>query len=121
MSSLIKCRKCNGPHVTIKCGKEKIEKVEKPISNYEYSKKTYIDKRKIVTVRISNLPEDITVDELTELVSEWGKIGRVNINTFESKSGFIDFHYISEAEYFVGAIDRTIFENLIISAEILKN
>ena len=117
MSSLIKCRKCNGPHVTIKCGKEKVEIKESP--NYKTS--SYIDKRKIVTVRISNLPEDITVNELTDLVNEWGRIGRVNINNFESKSGFIDFHYLNEAEYFIGAIHRTPFDNLILSAEIIPS
>jgi hypothetical protein len=117
MSSLIKCRKCGGPHVTLKCGKEKQE-VPKPKVE---ERKPYIDKRKIVTVRISNLPDDITVNELTELLSEWGKFGRINISAYESKSAFIDFYYQDEAEYFVKAIDRTPFDNLIINAEIVKN
>ncbi len=79
MASLIKCRKCSGPHVTLKCGKETqdlntvlentfIPKI-KPII---YEKK--IDKRRIVVIKISNLPNDITVPELNELVSEWVKL-----------------------------------------------
>jgi RNA recognition motif-containing protein len=135
MASLIKCRKCGGPHVTLKCGKEKQpeiipEVVEKPKNNYkdyhkdnprEHRKDQYIDKRKIVTVRISNLPDDINVEELNELVSDWGKIGRINISAYESKSAFIDFYYKDEAEYFVKAVDRTPFGNLIIGVEIVQN
>jgi hypothetical protein len=33
MESKIVCRKCNGPHLTIKCGKEKENKIEKLIVN----------------------------------------------------------------------------------------
>ncbi len=126
MSSLIKCRKCGGPHVTLKCGKEKqpeiIPVIDKPKNHpREHKKDQYIDKRKIVTVRISNLPDDITVDELNELISEWGKIGRINISSYESKSAFIDFYYKDEAEYFIKALDRTPFGNLIIGVEIATN
>jgi RNA recognition motif-containing protein len=126
MSSLIKCRKCGGPHVTLKCGKEKQpeiipEVVERPKYQREHKKDHYIDKRKIVTIRISNLPDDITVEELSELISEWGKFGRINISTYESKSAFIDFYYKDEAEYFVKALDRTPFGNLIIGVEIIQN
>ncbi len=127
MSSLIKCRKCGGPHVTLKCGKEKQpeiipEVVEKPkYQNREHKKDHYIDKRKIVTVRISNLPDDITVEELSELISEWGKFGRINISSYESKSAFVDFYYRDEAEYFVKALDRTPFGNLIIGVEVVQN
>jgi RNA recognition motif-containing protein len=137
MASLIKCRKCGGPHVTLKCGKEKqdIDKIldnkfkpkynnteYKNNNNYNnnYNNKEY-EKRKITTVRISNLPQDVTVEELTELISEWGKIGRVNLTTFENKSCFVDFYYPSDADYFVKAIDKTKFDYCIISAEIIKS
>ena len=116
MTSLIKCRKCGGPHVTLRCGKEPAvePKVEVP------KQRVYIDRRKIVTVKITNLPDDITVEELTELMNEWGSIGRINITTYESKSAFIDFHIKSEAEYFVKAIDKTPFDYNIIRAELLE-
>ena len=140
MASLIKCRKCGGPHVTLKCGKEKQDLntvlentfTPKPIINdnnkYDYkmhNMKTHdmsyrIDKRKIVVIKISNLPEDITVPELNELVSEWGKIGRINISNYDNTTCYIDFYFKDEAEYFIKAIDRTPFEHSILSVELMK-
>ena len=125
MTSLIKCRKCGGPHVTLRCGKEKTEPtIVEPKAEFKKPfiktfNKPYIDKRKIVTVRISNLPDDITIEELTELMSEWGTIGRINMSNYECKSGFIDFYYKDEAEYFVKAVDKTPFDSLILRVEIL--
>jgi RNA recognition motif-containing protein len=127
--SLIKCRKCGGPHVTLKCGKDKQDLTiildnQFPQVKYENKPKNdkneYIDKRKIVTVRISNLPDDIIVEELNELISEWGKIGRINISAYEHKSAFIDFYYKDEAEYFVKALHKTPFDHLILDVEITK-
>ena len=128
--SLIKCRKCGGPHVTLKCGKEKQDlttildnKFAPPIiNNNNYHKHNYsekIDKRKIVTVRISNLPYDITVPELSSLVSEWGRIGRINLNNYDNTTCYIDFYFKDEAEYFLKAIDKTPFDNLILSVDIM--
>jgi hypothetical protein len=138
--SLIKCRKCGGPHVTLKCGKEKqdltaildtkfsqpklIENIEQKNNNkYNYHAhkgNSTIDKRKIVTVRISNLPDDITVPELNNLVSEWGKIGRINLNNYDNKTCYIDFYFKDEAEYFYKAIDKTPFDNLILTVDIIN-
>lgn len=128
--SLIKCRKCGGPHVTLKCGKEKQnlttildEKFAQPIINHNndyHIRSEKIDKRKIITVRISNLPSDITVPELNELVSEWGKIGRININNYDNTICYIDFYFKDEAEYFIKAIDKTPFDNLILNLDIME-
>ena len=126
--SLIKCRKCGGPHVTLKCGKEKQdlttildEKFTQPLinNNHYLDRSDKRDKRKIITVRISNLPADITVPELNELVSPWGKIGRININNYDNTICYIDFYFKDEAEYFIKAINRTRFDNLIITADIM--
>jgi RNA recognition motif-containing protein len=136
--SLIKCRKCGGPHVTLKCGKEKQdlttildEKFSQPLINHNnnynnnhnhnhyHDRSEKIDKRKIMTIRISNLPADITVPELNELVSPWGKIGRININNYDNTICYIDFYFKDEAEYFIKAINRTRFDNLIITADIM--
>jgi RNA recognition motif-containing protein len=141
--SLIKCRKCGGPHVTLKCGKDKqdltvILETQFPPkesnhsnnhsnnhnnhnhNNHVHNHGHAIDKRKIVTVRMSNLPDDITVPELNELVCQWGKIGRINISAYENKSGFIDFYYMDEAEYFIKALDKTPFDHLILNVEIME-
>jgi hypothetical protein len=127
--SLIKCRKCGGPHVTLKCGKEKQDlstildnkfapKKEEP--KIYINNNVKIDKRKIVTVRISNLPDDITVPELSTLVSKWGKIGRINLNNYDNTTCYIDFYFKEEAEYFIKAIDKTPFDNLILSVDIIN-
>ena len=136
MASLIKCRKCGGPHVTLKCGKEKQDLdtvlenkfTLKPINNNNsinmrtHDMSRQIDKRKIVVVKISNLPEDITVPELNELVSEWGKIGRINISCYDNTTCYIDFYFENEANYFIEAIDKTSFDYSILNVEkIIKN
>jgi RNA recognition motif-containing protein len=130
--SLIICRKCGGPHVTLKCGKDKQDleaildnKFALPKENNHYNnhhKNNYsekIDKRKIVTVRISNLPTDITVPELNNLLSQWGKIGRINLNNYDNTTCFIDFYFKNEAEYFIKAIDKTQFDNLILNVDMM--
>ncbi len=134
MASLIKCRKCGGPHVTLKCGKEKqnldtvLENKFKPDNNYNNNNnKIYhnnhhkIDTRKIVVIKISNLPEDITVPELNELVSEWGRIGRINISNYDNTTCYIDFYFEDEALYFIKAIDKTPFDNVILNVELMKS
>jgi hypothetical protein len=139
MASLIKCRKCGGPHVTLKCGKETQNldtvlenKFKTDNNNYNnhnnnnnYHNKTHnmgqrIDKRKIVVIKISNLPNDITVPELNELVGEWGKIGRINISNYDNTTCYIDFYFEDEALYFIKAIDKTPFDNVILNVEIMK-
>ena len=146
--SLIICKKCGGPHITIKCGKE--SKIIEPVveipkettfkkhdgnDNYKkydsnkhdnYKKhdnynKYDTSKRKIVTIKLSNLPYDMTVQELELLVKPWGHIGRVNLNNSENKAGFIDFNFKEESDYFIEAIDRTPFDNVIIRAEYIEN
>ena len=148
--SLIICKKCGGPHITIKCGKE--SKIIEPVveipkettfkkhdgnykkhddnykkhdDNYKKHDDNYnkydTSKRKIVTIKLSNLPYDITVQELEFLVKPWGHIGRVNLNNSENKAGFIDFNFKEEADYFIEAIDRTSFDNVIIRAEYIEN
>lgn len=104
----LKCRKCGGNHLTIKCGKDK--------------KKTQQQARKqpACCVRITNLPLDLTIKELSNLMIEWGDIGKINFNKHNTEqSAFINFYIKDEAEYFVKAMDRTIFDNDIINVEIL--
>ena len=133
--SLLKCRKCGGPHVTLKCGKDKqdlnsildnkftppfIKKEDNNNYKHYHNHSEHIDKRKIVTVRISNLPSDITVPELNDLVSEWGRIGRINLNNYDNTTCYIDFYFKDEADYFVKAIDKTRFDNLILNVDIME-
>jgi hypothetical protein len=72
-------------------------------------------------VRISNIPQDLTIRELNDLMQEWGNIGKINFNnSVEYKAAFVDFYIKDEAEYFVKALDRTNFDNLILSVEMLN-
>ena len=120
------CRKCSGPHFTIKCGKEIIptqpEKIaqpeipkqqsyEKPIRREKYhSKVTY-------RVKLSELPRDMSEEELMELTSEWGHIVKIKVINYDENSvAYIDFGFEDEATYFIEAIDKTPFESLLLSA-----
>jgi hypothetical protein len=113
----IKCRKCNGPHLTIKCGREKKEIVqEQPIQNKkDYGdKKDYAKKRffKVTyRVKLSELPIDMTETELYKLTTDWGHIVKIKLLIYnESSCAYIDFGYENEANYFVESIDKTPFE-----------
>lgn len=132
----IVCRKCGGAHFTIKCGKEKIEekkdiieteKTEKKERNHNFEKKERnydFEKRDrkqyfktTYRVKISDLPIDMSEEEIMELTSEWGHIVRVKVlNYKESSVAYVDFGYEAEANYFVTAIDKTPFELILISA-----
>jgi|TARA_B110000858_G_C17722453_1_gene435953 RNA recognition motif-containing protein len=76
-------------------------------------------------VKISNLPRDINVKELNDLLSDWGQIGRINIRNICNKENkltiaFVDFYNLNEAEYFLKALDKTAFDHYILDIEILK-
>ena len=144
------CRKCGGPHFTIKCGKEKKEepinpvkleqtntqqieekpnkennsdskwkgnkdkdsdnKEQRPGGDKKYFKVTY-------RVKLSELPTDMTEEELMELTTDWGHIVRIKLLVYEeSATAYIDFGYEDEADYFVEAIDKTPFEYRVLSA-----
>ena len=69
-------------------------------------------------VKMSNLPEDITAKELNDLIQPWGYIGNINFGKSYNIVAYIDFYRKEEAEYFVKALDRTPFDNVIINVEI---
>jgi hypothetical protein len=127
------CRKCGGPHFTIKCGKEKIEENKelnidnkseyKHKNNQDYKCNNFDKKERkqyfktTYRVKISDLPIDMTEEEMMELTNEWGHIVRVKIlNYNESSVAYVDFGYEDEADYFIKAIDKTPFEMILISA-----
>ena len=113
MSRKLVCRKCGGKHLTIKCGKEKKKNIfEEKTKKNSYKKKNYDRKKRnnFTKVKISNLPNDITVKELKNLIEEdeWGDIGRVKVLTYDTTTlAYVDFYYRNEAEYFEKCIDRT--------------
>jgi RNA recognition motif-containing protein len=74
-----------------------------------------------ICVKISNIPNDLTIKELHDFIKEWGSIGKINFNNnINFKLAFIDFYIKEEAEYFIEALDKTPFDNYIINVELLK-
>jgi len=138
------CRKCGGPHLTIKCGKEVISKTKEHVAcNNEHSGldktqtinehvKVYTDfedkprketeRRKpyfktTYRVKLSGLPEDIDEEEMMHMTCDWGHIVKLKVLNYEDNSvAYIDFGYEEEATYFIEAVDKTPFEYLVLSA-----
>ena len=98
----IKCRYCNGNHMSFKC-KEKNKKVSK--TN---------------TIKMSNLPPDITEEELKELLSDYGIIERVSIPDYIKfnkkivKHALIRLQDYDTAQLIKNELDETNFDNYII-------
>ena len=90
----------------------------KPYKEHNKPKPEYKQKYK---VQMSNLPDDITEEELMELTSDWGNICRIKVvKHTENNYAYVDFLYQDQAEYFVKALDKTPFDNLYLSV-ILSN
>lgn len=147
MDNSLKCRKCGGKHLTIKCGnkntiiesKQNDDNKSKQNDNYKFkqnndnnSKQNYDnrfrqnyderEKRVYNKVKISNLPSDITTDELTCLLENWGHISRIYVKNFKENSfAIIEFKFKDELDYFVKAINSTPFENQMIGVTELDN
>jgi len=131
-TNLLKCRKCGGPHFTIKCGKEKIvEKTETVDKTVVEPKKYYNDfehkndknfSRKIYRIKLSELPIDMTDEEMMEMTSEWGHISKIKVLNYNMSSvAYIDFKFEDEAKYFIEAIDKTPLNSLLLSAIIVNS
>ena len=181
------CRKCNGQHLTIKCGKETKSVIENIINNSEnetfnkheeyqksyerrdkdmhvsnqrvgyesgfknkdfnnkdfkhkdfkhkdfknenfnnkdFNNKDYKhndhkqDRRPLHKVKMSNLPVDISEEELYELLYEWGHVVRMRLLNYESNStAYIEFKDKEPADYIVEALDKTPFEHIMLDVE----
>jgi RNA recognition motif-containing protein len=106
--SKIICRKCQGPHLTIKCGKEKENKVEEKIKiqidekprrdfkdtrdNHHQTRDQNYPRRDFKStkhgkVKLSNLPNDILEDDLYELLKDWGQVYKLNLVSRDNYSG----------------------------------
>ena len=128
MENKIICRKCGGGHFTIKCNKNKEDKVTDKVTdkfiekfnpirknnNFEKTKKTFY--KKIFRIKLSELPINMTEHEMMELTYDWGHIVKVKVLNYEESSvAYIDFGYEEEADYFVKALDKTPFDVLLLS------
>ena len=85
------------------------------INNTE-SIQTRNNRYKTFKVKITDLPNDITDNELLELLYEWGDIAHINIKNYKDTSiAYIEFKSEVQADYFIKALDKTYFEYLIIN------
>ena len=95
-------------------------KVSKYETRYERPKNTRSSQyNKTHTVKLSELPLDISESELYGLLENWGHITKIRVLLYsESSTAYIEFIYQEEAEYFVKAMHKTPFDSFIISAEL---
>ena len=111
----IKCRKCGGNHLTIKCGKEKKEEVivdKLSQKTQEYSR-NYNEKR--YKVKILNLPSNFEYNEISQFAKDWGHVLKINTKNFDTSSiAVVEFKYEREADYFIEALNNTPFEHYIL-------
>jgi len=142
MSSNIICRKCGGNHFTTKCGREQDTKTklnslsgsnnkyvsnDKSKSNDKYvsndktksndNKTLFYDNKskseQIYRLQLSNLPLNMTNEEMKELLYGWGTILKIKVINYEETSvAYIDFKYKEQSEYFVNALDKTSFDGM---------
>jgi len=133
------CRKCQGAHLTMNCGKESKSVIEKIIvesynndfksSNYykknkddiEKSNKNKYERKPLHKVKMSNLPFDITEDELNELLYNLynGKyVVRMRLLNYENNStAYIEFKEEEAADYIVEALHKTPFDHIMLDVE----
>ena len=141
---MLKCRKCGGNHLTIKCGKSENENTNNNSQNEntnnnsqssnnnknlntnyynnngQSSNYNYTRKKKEATAKINNLPDDMTEQEMQELTYEWGNILNIKVlNYNENSVAYIDFAFLNEAKHFVKALDKTSFEYMILDLKLV--
>jgi len=81
---------------------------------YNGERKQY-DKKVNFKVKINNLPNDISKEELYELCNDWGNIKYINVNEYKDESvAFIEFREEDQCKYFIEALDNTPFDYRII-------
>lgn len=75
-------------------------------------------KRQVNKVKIGSLPTDITQEELSNLLYDWGNITNIRVlNYDESSTAYVEFKDIKEVDYLVEALHKTPFDKMIITVE----
>jgi hypothetical protein len=72
--------------------------------------------------KISELPKNITEEELQELLYDWGHITRIIVKAYDNAAvAYITFKNENEVDYLIRALDSTPFEYKIIHIEKIIN
>ena len=137
MTMQIKCRKCNGPHFTVKCGQEEIinnnsvkKQLENIIStnNITNNNNNYNNNNNnnyninTFKIKITDLPNDITDREMSNLLYEWGETRKLKVLNYNDNSVvYVEFLSEIHAKHFIKALHKTIFDRMVISITLLAN
>ena len=74
--------------------------------------------RKYGKVKMGSLPNDISEEEILELLSDWGHIARLKVLNYpENSNAYIDFRTEEQADYFVKAFNKTVCNHFLLSVE----
>lgn len=109
----IKCMNCGGEHMTYLCDKPPSEKKVEKKTDGSYVPPSMRSgyESQMVTVKVSNLPEDFDSHALKQLFLQCGRISRANVPRDKRSGacrgfGFIDFQDRKGAEMAVVKMDR---------------
>ena len=86
--------------------------------HYKHNEQNYRKNENKFSIKIKDLPNDMTQEEVEELMAEWGQTYRIKVNNYDDCSTvYVDFKYEVEADHFIKALNKTIFDNVIITVE----
>jgi len=140
--SKVKCKKCGGNHLSIRCGKKQNSndfiKVKNKKSRFDRDKKSkfnkdsnfknnknyktkyknnYSGKFKVV---LSNLPNVIENYNITKELNKYG-IANFRLKKYDDSTiAFVEFYDKEHADHFINALNGTYCENMVINAEMSK-
>jgi len=80
---------------------------------YNNDKKNYVnyENKNSGKVKMSSLPNDISKEELQELLYDWGHVKYINIKKYYDETvAYIEFRDEDQANYLIEALDNTPFD-----------
>ena len=112
----VQCRKCNGNHFTIKCDSI-VSSSDKPTIQQTPPLHT---KPKVFKIKISDLPCDITRDELSANLVGWGPVTDIKVFNYKENSiAYIEFSSEIHGKHFAAALNKTPYGNMIIHVSLI--
>lgn len=127
---IIKCRNCQGSHWTVECplkhlgplqDEVEVTKQEEEIDKYVPPKRMDRLSEELPSIRIANLAEDTTEDDLRDLVDPFGHVARVFLAKFDDGRckgfAFVNFRDPSSVDAAIAKLNGYGYANLILSCE----
>jgi hypothetical protein len=86
--------------------------------NFKSNRRDENYKRVYYKAKMSNLPIDMTEEELMELLYEWGQVTRLTLLKYhDGCCAYVEFKNEDQVNYFVEALNKTPFEHIILTVE----